>query len=100
MGLWREKTLRALTVFKDWVVDVHQITCPVLCMVGEGEHVSFQWQARTAYERLAAPGKTLRVFTLHEGADAHCQANNFPLATQVVFDWFDEILMERLSKND
>ncbi|MBN1317924.1 MAG: hypothetical protein JXA42_20735 [Anaerolineales bacterium] len=76
---------------KDWVVDVERITCPVLCMVGEGEHESFQWQARTVYERLNSP-KMLRVFELDEGADAHCQANNFPLATQVMFDWFDEIL--------
>lgn len=82
----------ALAAFKDWVVDVSRIGCPVLCMVGEGEHQSFQRQARTAYERLTAPGKTLRVFALHEGADAHTQSNNFPLATQVVFDWFDEIL--------
>jgi pimeloyl-ACP methyl ester carboxylesterase len=87
-----QKPSDALTAFKDWVVDVGRIECPVLCMVGEGEHESFQWQARTAYERLAAPGKTLRVFRLHEGADAHTQSNNFPLATQVVFDWFDEIM--------
>jgi pimeloyl-ACP methyl ester carboxylesterase len=86
-----EKPSDALTAFRDWVVEVEKITCPVLCMVGEGEHASFQWQARTAYERLAAPGKTLRVFRLHEGADAHTQSNNFPLATQVVFDWFDEL---------
>jgi pimeloyl-ACP methyl ester carboxylesterase len=91
-----KKPSEALTVFKDWVVDVSRITCPVLCMVGEGEHESFQWQARTAYERLSSPGKALRVFALHEGADAHCQANNFPLATQVVFDWFDEILVQPL----
>ena len=87
-----KKPSEALTAFKDWVVDVSRITCPVLCMVGEGEHESFQWQARTAYERLGVPGKTLRVFAVDEGADAHTQSNNFPLATQVVFDWFDEIL--------
>jgi pimeloyl-ACP methyl ester carboxylesterase len=87
-----KKPSDALTAFQDWVVDVEKVSCPVLCMVGEGEHESFQWQARTTYERLTAPGKKLRVFALHEGADAHTQANNFPLATQVVFDWLDEML--------
>ncbi|MBI9046799.1 MAG: alpha/beta fold hydrolase [Anaerolineaceae bacterium] len=82
----------AVTGFENWTVDVSQIKCPVLCMVGAGEHKSFQWQAHTAYERLSAEGKTLRVFEVSEGADAHCQANNIPLGSQVVFDWFDEML--------
>jgi dienelactone hydrolase len=87
-----EKPSEGTTAFEEWNVDVKQIACPVLCMVGAGEHESFQWQARTAYERLVAPGKQLRVFEVAEGADAHCQANNIPLGTQEVFDFFDEVL--------
>ena len=82
----------ASTALSDWKVDVKRIDCPVLCMVGAGEHESFQWQARTAYEQLDAPGKKLRVFEVADGADAHCQANNIPLGTQEIFDFFDEVL--------
>ena len=32
---------------------------------------------------------TMRVFTAEEGADAHCQVNNFRLAHLTVFDWLD-----------
>jgi len=84
----------ATTALADWTVDVQQIGCPVLCMVGAGEHESFQWQARTAYEQLKVPGKQLRVFEVADGADAHCQANNIPLGTQEVFDFFDEVLAD------
>jgi pimeloyl-ACP methyl ester carboxylesterase len=91
-----KKPTDALFVFKDWVVDVEQVRCPVLCMVGEGEHESFQCQARTTYERLTCT-KVLRVFKVDEGADAHCQANNFPLVSQEIFDWFDEILADGFS---
>ena len=33
----------------------------------------------------------MRVFTAEEGADAHCQVNNFRLAHLTVFDWLDAI---------
>lgn len=81
-----------LTVFAGWKVDPRAIRCPVLCMVGEGETKAFQSQAFAAYEGIMAR-KALRVFREEEGADGHCQANNFSLAFQVVFDWHAEVLV-------
>jgi len=80
-----------LSVFTDWKVDPGAIRCPVLCMVGESETGAFQAQAHRSYERLASP-KALRLFREEEGADGHCQANNLPLAFQVVFDWHAGVL--------
>ena len=35
--------------------------------------------------------KALHIFTATEGADAHCQLNNFSLMHELVFDWLDDI---------
>jgi len=80
-----------LSVFAGWKADPGAIRCPVLCMVGEGETGAFQTQCHAAFEGLKSP-KALRVFREEEGADGHCQANNLPLAFQVVFDWYAEVL--------
>lgn len=75
---------------RGWTVDVRQIKRPMLCMVGDDEDAAFKTQAYAAYEALTVP-KTLRVFTIEEGADGHCQGNNPSLAHQVLYDWFDEV---------
>ncbi len=67
-----------------------EITCPVLCMVGEGESEEQMAQAREFYDALKCP-KELRIFTAPDGADAHCQINNLSLMQQVVFDWLDDV---------
>jgi len=67
-----------------------EITCPVLCMVGEGESEEQMTQAREFYDALKCP-KQLRIFSAADGADAHCQVNNLSLMQQVVFDWLDGI---------
>lgn len=69
---------------------VNEISCPVLCMVGEGESEEQIAQAREFFNALKTP-KELRVFTPADGADAHCQINNLSLMQQVVFDWLDEV---------
>ena len=73
-------------------VDVSLIDCPTLCLVGEGDPPDALRQHRVAFEQLRSPRKAQRVFTIEEGAEAHCQVNNFPLLHQVVFDWLDDIL--------
>ena len=73
-------------------VDVSLIDCPVLCLVGEGDPPDALRQHRVAFEQLRSPRKAQRIFTIDEGADAHCQINNFPLLHQVAFDWLDDIL--------
>jgi len=51
----------------------------------------FLTQAREVYDALRVP-KQLHIFTIEEGADAHCQVNNITLMQEVVYDWLDEIL--------
>lgn len=71
------------------VEQIEAITCPFLCLVGEGESDEQMTQAHAFYNALKVP-KDLRVFTAADGADAHCQINNLSLMQQVVFDWLDE----------
>jgi hypothetical protein len=42
--------------------------------------------------RNASPAPRKRITTAAEGAGAHCQLDNFPLARQIVFDWIEELL--------
>jgi pimeloyl-ACP methyl ester carboxylesterase len=77
--------------FRSWTADPALVTCPTLCLVGEGEVETFHTQTRLAYEALTVP-KELRVTTIAEGADGHCQSNNFPLSQRLVFDWLDRTL--------
>ena len=35
---------------------------------------------------------TTHRFSVDDGADAHCQANNLRLAAQVVYDWLDDLV--------
>ncbi|MGD0374305.1 MAG: hypothetical protein ABSB01_06960 [Streptosporangiaceae bacterium] len=80
-----------LAITRSWQVDPEQITCPVLCLAGESDTPECVRQARELYEKARGPGKSLRIFTEHEGADAHCQVNNLPLQHQVLFDWLDDV---------
>ncbi len=69
------------------------VRVPFLTLVGEnelgGEGLK---QAREFHARIQVDSKVERVTTLAEGAEAHCQLNNFPLARQIVFDWFEDHL--------
>ena len=85
------KTSEALAVARQARVErIDEITCPVLCLVGEGESEEQMAQARAFYNALKVP-KELRIFSATDGADAHCQINNLSLMQQVVFDWLDEV---------
>ncbi len=86
----------ALEKFKSFKVDVERVTCPTLCMVGEGEDQTFKTQTQLCYERLHSPKKLLS-FSKEQGADAHCQANNLQYAHERMFNWFDEILAKEYS---
>ena len=67
------------------------IKCPMLCLVGESDDKTMLDQCMRVYKAVSGP-KTLRVFTVEEGADAHCQINNVALAQRVVFDWLERSL--------
>jgi len=80
-----------MAVARQGQVDVGLIDCPVLCQAGEGDPAEALRQHRAAFDQLRSPRKAQRIFTIDEGAEAHCQINNFPLLHQVVFDWLDDI---------
>jgi pimeloyl-ACP methyl ester carboxylesterase len=69
------------------VVDPASITCPTLCLTGEGESKEQNQQVHYVYKHLPNPKKEMYVFTRQDGADAHCQMNNFERLQQVAFDW-------------
>jgi pimeloyl-ACP methyl ester carboxylesterase len=81
----------AFEKFKSWRVDVSQVTCPTLCIVGDGEDEVFKKQTRLCYDSLKTP-KRLVICTEKDGADAHCQTNNLQYGQQLMFDWFDDVL--------
>jgi hypothetical protein len=72
-------------------VNVAAIECPMLCLAGEGDPPECLTQMREVFEQLRAARKEMRVFTVAEGAEAHCQVNNSPLHDEVVFDWLDAV---------
>ncbi len=72
-------------------VDVDKIECPILCLASEGESQGLLKQAREVYDAVRSSKKLYHVFTSDEGADAHCQVNNFSLMHEVVYDWLDEV---------
>jgi len=67
------------------------VSCPSLALVGlrEGDEVLRQDAEFTA--GVSGP-VTTHGFSVDDGADAHCQANNLRLAAQVVYDWLDELV--------
>ncbi len=83
-------------VWGRFVVDPSSISVPFLTMAGENElgHEGID-QAKAFHERSGSPAKQLRITTAAEGAGAHCQLDNFPLARQIVFDWIEDRMRER-----
>ena len=64
---------------------------PTLILHGEKDHFVPREQVDMLYAALKVP-KTLRVFTVEEGAEEHCQMGNMTLLHQVLFDWLDATL--------
>jgi len=69
---------------------VGDISCPVLALAGEREGPEVLRQADEFVALVQGPA-TSRRFTVDDGADAHCQANNLRLAAQVVYDWLADL---------
>ncbi len=87
-------------VWTTFTTDPGSLRVPFFTLVGENElgGEGFR-QAREFHARVTAAGKMERVTTLAEGAEAHCQLNNFPVARHLVFDWFEDAL-SRMSERD
>jgi len=67
------------------------VTCPALALVGLREGPEVLRQADEFAAGVSGPVSAHR-FSVDDGADAHCQANNQRLAAQVVYDWLDELV--------
>lgn len=73
-------------------VDPTKINCPFLSLYGENElGAEGARQAKEFHRLVASHVKSLRVTTEEEGAESHCQLNNFPLQHQITYDWLDKI---------
>ena len=70
----------------------NEITCPMLCMAGEGENENLIHQAKERFEKIQNSRKKLIILTKEDGGEAHCQLYNLSLLNQVIFDWLDEVL--------
>jgi pimeloyl-ACP methyl ester carboxylesterase len=69
------------------------IVCPTLALASEEEGEELINQAKQFYENIASVNKKLYIFSVDEGAGAHCQMNNFTLMSQLVYDWLDDVLV-------
>jgi pimeloyl-ACP methyl ester carboxylesterase len=67
------------------------VSCPSLALVGLREGPEVLRQADEFTTGVSGPVTTYR-FSPDDGADAHCQANNLRFASQVVYDWLDELV--------
>jgi len=70
---------------------IKNIKCPSFAMMGEGEGNEVLSQAKRFEKNVSGP-VTKYIFTIQEGADAHCQLGNIPLSCAIACDWLDETL--------
>ncbi len=71
--------------------DISQITCPMLCLAGEGEPEITRKIAHEIYAKLPHPAKKLAIFTAAQNGEAHCQINNLALPNQTMLTWLNEL---------
>jgi alpha-beta hydrolase superfamily lysophospholipase len=73
----------------------HKIKCPTLLLGGEKDR-SFAGQSKKLYDLLKCPKKYI-LFTSEEGAEDHCHIAALSLANQRIFDWLDDIILQKQS---
>jgi hypothetical protein len=79
-------------IWSSFTVDPTKITCPFLSLYGENElGAEGARQAKEFHRLVASHVKSLRATTEEEGAEAHCQLNNFGLQHQISYDFLDEV---------
>ncbi|MHC1742352.1 MAG: alpha/beta hydrolase family protein [Syntrophobacteraceae bacterium] len=73
--------------------DPAKVKVPALVLVGEGEYKSeeVKRQQRICMDNLPNPAKKFVVTPAVEGASNHCIMENRSLASQVLFDWLDDV---------
>ena len=78
---------------KELTYDPARLTCPTLCIVGEGEYQNklMQDQTETVLKEAKSDRTTAVIPPFDEGGAHHCTWENTYLAAQVTFDWLDEL---------
>jgi dienelactone hydrolase len=67
---------------------IEKLECPFLIVHGENDRQTPLADAKRVFDAATrCKDKTLRVFTLGEGAAEHCQIDNMPLAVDAIADW-------------
>lgn len=75
-------------------VDPKLISCPVLCLVGEGDSDEQIGQYKKFYNLVSSKIKDKRFFTREDGASSHCQIDNLNLLEQIAFDWLNRVFVK------
>jgi dienelactone hydrolase len=94
-GVWKfgaEDTADLILKMRAYELDqsqLDQITSHMLIVDAEGERIMGEGQPDKLYARLTCP-KDLMIFTIEEGAEAHCQIAALSVLYQRTFDWLDE----------
>jgi dienelactone hydrolase len=73
------------------------ISCPVLCLVGDGDSNEQIRQCHEFYDHVSSRMKEEHVFTQMDGASMHCQIDNLGLLEQTAFDWFGRVFGQEQS---
>jgi hypothetical protein len=69
-----------------------QITAPFLSLQSEGEGENASRATQSFYDALTCEKKHL-VFKTENGADQHCTMNNLQFAADVIYLWFNKMLV-------
>lgn len=78
-------------------VDPRAISCPVLCLVGDGDSDEQMRQCHEFYRHVSSDIKDMRMFTQKDGASMHCQIDNLGLLEQNAFDWLDSMFQRGIA---
>jgi dipeptidyl aminopeptidase/acylaminoacyl peptidase len=90
----REEAMKKLEGFRlDGVVQ--KITCPFLLMHGEGDEQIPLAIAQKCFDATGSKRKTLRIFSRAEGGYHHCQIDNLSVGTAYMWDWVEDVLMQK-----
>ncbi|GGP10597.1 alpha/beta hydrolase family protein [Oceanobacillus neutriphilus] len=68
-----------------------KIECPTLSLTGEEDGEEIINQAQQFHVNISSSKKLLKVFSVKEGAAAHCQVNNLSRMRQVTFEFLDDV---------
>ncbi|MEE8109692.1 MAG: alpha/beta hydrolase [bacterium] len=71
---------------------IGDVSCPVLVIHGEGDHLTPASHARRTFDGLKVRDKELVLYGVDEPGSVHCQYNSFPTTIPYLCDWLAERL--------